>query len=52
MILHAVAGTGHRPATRNNPDGITAVQLPWVREKCRAGLLWLRAEHGTVEVET
>lgn len=50
MILHAVAGTGHRPATRTNPDGVTAARIPWVREKCRAGLLWLRAEHGAVEV--
>ncbi|GAA2623937.1 hypothetical protein GCM10010399_64090 [Dactylosporangium fulvum] len=48
--MRTVAGTGHRPATRTNPDGITPAQMPWVRAKCRAGLLWLRDEHGTEEV--
>lgn len=50
MTLRTVAGTGHRPATRNNPDGLTPAQLMWVRGKCRSGLLWLREQHGTVEV--
>lgn len=50
MTLRTVSGTGHRLATRTNPGGITPEQLPWVREKCRAGLLWLRDLHCTVEV--
>ncbi|GAA0719248.1 hypothetical protein GCM10010199_23700 [Dactylosporangium roseum] len=48
--MRTVAGTGHRPATRTNPDGITPAQMPWVRAKARAGLLWLAEHHDTEEV--
>lgn len=48
----AVSGTGHRPATRKHPDGITAAALPWVREKARAGLLWLQRKRGTTDVHS
>jgi hypothetical protein len=34
----AWAGTGHRVATRKNPDGLTEPQLRWVREELRTGL--------------
>ncbi len=48
----AVSGTGHRPATRKDPDGITPAALPWVKEKARAGLLWLQREHRTTDVHS
>ncbi|MGI5247535.1 hypothetical protein [Dactylosporangium sp. CA-139066] len=48
--MHTVSGTGHRPATSRDPDGLTPAQLPWVQAKARAGLEWLAAEHGTEEV--
>lgn len=45
-----LSGTGHRPLSRTNPDGLTEPQLVWVRERCRAALPWLVAEHGVTEV--
>lgn len=46
------SGTGHRPFTRHNPGGLTAPQLKWARERCRAGLTWLATEHGVTTVFT
>lgn len=49
--MSSVAGTGHRPTTRKDPDGIRPQDMEWVREKARAGLTYL-AERGTTEVWT
>lgn len=46
--MTSVAGTGHRPATRKDPDGLRAEDMPWVREKARAGLEWF-AERGVTQ---
>lgn len=47
--MTSVAGTGHRPATRKDPDGLRPDDMPWLREKARAGLEWF-AERGATSV--
>lgn len=42
-----VAGTGHRPASRRNPDGLHPRDLAWLREKARVGLDWFAHDCGT-----
>jgi hypothetical protein len=45
------SGTGHRIATRKNPDGLTDPQLRWVREQLRNGLHRLK-QHGPIEIHS
>jgi hypothetical protein len=45
------SGTGHRIATRKNPDGLTDPQLRWVREQLRTGLHRL-SQQGPIVVLT
>lgn len=48
----AIGGTGHRPRSSRNPEGIRAQDLGWLRAKARAGLEWLAHEHGTAKVRS
>ena len=51
MDATAWSGTGHRPATRMDPSGLTELQMQWAREQARHGLHRLR-EQGPIVIKS